>query len=48
MYIIGITGGIGTGKSTVAGLCREAGLPVLDADEISHSVTKPNGLAIPK
>ncbi len=46
IYVIGITGGIGTGKSTVAGLCREAGLPVLDADKISHSVTQANGLAI--
>ncbi len=48
MFVIGITGGIGTGKSTVANLCREAGLSVLDADQISHSVTEANGLAIPE
>lgn len=48
MFVIGITGGIGTGKSTVASLCREAGLSVLDADKISHSVTQSEGLAIPE
>lgn len=48
MFVIGITGGIGTGKSTVANLCREAGLSVLDADQISHSVTETGGLAIPE
>lgn len=48
MFVIGITGGIGSGKSTVAGLLREAGLPVLDADKISHSVTQSQGSAIPE
>ncbi len=48
MFVIGITGGIGTGKSSVAGLCREAGIPVLDADKISHSITEPGGSAIPE
>ncbi|HHU53317.1 MAG TPA: dephospho-CoA kinase [Clostridiaceae bacterium] len=48
MFVIGITGGIGTGKSTVASLCREAGLSVLDADKISHSVTQSDGIAIPE
>lgn len=46
MFVIGITGGIGSGKSTVASLLREAGLAVLDADEISHSVTQSQGSAI--
>jgi len=46
MFIIGITGGIGCGKSTVAQLCREAGLTVIDADEISRQVTAPGGSAI--
>ena len=46
MFVIGITGGIGTGKSTVASLCRGAGIPVLDADKISHSVTQRNVIAI--
>lgn len=36
--IIGVTGGFGTGKSTVAGLMRKAGFLVLDADRIAHEV----------
>lgn len=46
MFIIGITGGIGCGKSTVAQLCRDAGLTVIDADEISRQVTAPGGTSI--
>lgn len=47
MFILGISGGIGSGKSTVAGLLREAGLAVLDADRISHQVTQADGPALP-
>ena len=47
MFVLGITGGIGSGKSTVSGILREKGLPVLDADEISRNVTEPGGKAIP-
>lgn len=39
MFVLGITGGIGTGKSTVASLCRAAGIPVIDADVIAHELT---------
>ncbi len=46
MYIIGITGGIGTGKSTVARIFNLMGIPVLDADKISHEVTEKNGAAV--
>lgn len=46
MYIIGVTGGIGTGKSTVAKLFGLMGLPVLDADKISHEVTEKDGAAV--
>ena len=48
MFIIGITGGIGCGKSEVAKICREYGLHVIDADEISRKVTSCNGAAIPE
>ncbi len=48
MFIIGVTGGIGCGKSTVAALAAQAGLPVLDADAISREVTDTDGIAIPE
>jgi dephospho-CoA kinase len=41
MRVFGLTGGIGSGKSTVASLFREEGIPVVDADEISREVTMP-------
>ncbi len=46
MFVIGITGGIGTGKSTVAGIFADRGVRVLDADEISRKVTGHNGRAL--
>jgi len=48
MFVLGITGGIGSGKSTVSSLLADRGLPVLDADEISRSVTGPMGRAMPE
>lgn len=45
MKIIGITGGIGSGKSTVCAFFKELGATVIDADEISRSVTKKTGSA---
>lgn len=41
MRIIGLTGGVGSGKSTVAGMFREEGIPVVDADRISREVSSP-------
>ncbi len=46
MFILGVTGGIGSGKSTVSSILRERGVLVLDADEISRKVTEADGLAI--
>ena len=44
---IGVTGGIGSGKSTVAGFWGELGAAIIDADAISRSLTAPGGAAIP-
>ena len=46
MKIIGLTGGIGTGKSTVSRYLKERGLYIIDADEISRSVTAYGGPAL--
>ena len=40
MKWIGLTGGIATGKSTVAKIIRDLGLPVIDADHLAREVTK--------
>ncbi|MFH1874918.1 MAG: dephospho-CoA kinase [Pseudomonadota bacterium] len=42
MNKIGLTGGIATGKSTVAWMFGELGLPVINADEIAHEVIAPH------
>ena len=46
-YIVGITGGIACGKSTVSGMLSALGASIIDADQISHSLTAPNGAALP-
>ena len=45
MLIVGLTGGIASGKSTVAELFRQAGTWVIDADRIVHQVMAPGGPA---
>lgn len=46
-FIIGLTGGIGSGKSTAAEMFRELGAAVVDTDAIAHALTTLDGLAIP-
>jgi dephospho-CoA kinase len=45
MLVIGLTGGIGSGKSTVSALLAERGAVVIDADAIVHEVQAPGGPA---
>ena len=40
--VIGLTGGIGSGKSTVSRLLAELGAVILDADKVGHEAFKPN------
>jgi len=44
--VVGLTGGIGSGKSTVAGLLRQAGAVVIDADAIARLVVEPGRPAL--
>lgn len=45
-FSIGLTGGIGSGKSTVAELFAARGAAIIDADLIAHQVTAPDGAAM--
>lgn len=45
---IGLTGGIGSGKSTVAVMLVEAGAALVDTDAIARSLTAPGGAALPR
>lgn len=36
--IVGLTGGIGTGKTTIANIFKHLGVPIIDADEIAHHI----------
>lgn len=46
-FSIGLTGGIGSGKTLVADLLAARGASVIDTDQIAHQLTAANGLAIP-
>jgi len=45
--VVGLTGGIGSGKSAAAACFARLGVPVVDADEIAHALTGANGAAMP-
>jgi len=44
--VVGVTGGIGSGKSTVASLLQELGAAVVDTDAIAHDLTRPGEAAL--
>jgi dephospho-CoA kinase len=42
MILVGLTGGVATGKSTVAKMFKQYGAVVIDADELAHDAVKPD------
>jgi len=46
-FSVGLTGGIGCGKSTVAELFADLGASIVDTDAIAHALTAPHGAAMP-
>ncbi len=46
-YVVGLTGGIGSGKSAVADLFAAHGVAVIDTDAIAHALTAAGGAAMP-
>ncbi|CAN7206894.1 dephospho-CoA kinase [Trinickia sp. LjRoot230] len=47
MFVVGLTGGIGSGKTFVADLFAARGVAIVDTDVIAHSITAPRGPAMP-
>jgi len=45
MLTIGLTGGIGSGKTTVTRILTELGAPIIDADRVGHAIYAPGGPA---
>jgi len=46
MKIVGLTGGVGTGKSTVSKTFKSHNIPVIDADEIARKVVEPHSIGL--
>lgn len=46
-FVVGLTGGIGSGKTTVANLFAELGAAIVDTDVIAHDLTAAHGAAMP-
>lgn len=46
-FCVGLTGGIGSGKSSAARIFAELGAGVVDTDDIAHQLTQPGGRAVP-
>jgi dephospho-CoA kinase len=47
-FSVGLTGGIGSGKTTVADMFAARGAAIIDTDQIAHQLTAPEGAAIPE
>jgi dephospho-CoA kinase len=45
-FSVGLTGGVGSGKSTIAGMLQHHGAGIVDADAIAHELTQADGAAI--
>ena len=48
MFIIGLTGGIGSGKSAATKILKEIGLKIIDLDQITHDLMSPGELGYKK
>ena len=46
MLVIGLTGGIGSGKSTVAEMFESLGVPIIDMDRIARQIVEPGQPAL--
>ena len=46
MKVIGLTGGIGTGKSTVSAYLAQKNIPIIDADKIARNITAPGSAVL--